>query len=342
MAGSDDFEEALAEALDVIDRVLAEEDVPLVRRPLKAAREFVRFCILQVRTEAGPEPTQPGGFLDYMDSEWFKVVYARTVAWYRSRYGEIMVGGSGRTVDACTMVLGTAFRMTVPLVTSRPATPGKTVWLHWPERVADDEDALAWIDRPPNFSAMPRGDGLKARRLANAIAGRLRSIHCGMTTVEAADPRVGELSDPIISHLGQAAAQIAEGGPIETRRAQWELRMACELSLKMLSQQRGGSFTETHDLYVLHDRLPAGKAPFDRTLLTRIPKWEAMAEWRYGGGPVVTVADAFSRYRATLQLVDGATEAAERKYCFHGANLEIRKAPYLHDDETTFQPRHTE
>lgn len=339
MAGAEDFEERLAESLDVIDRGLAEDDVALNSRALRAAQDFVRFCVMQVRTDSAAEPTEPGKFLDYMHSEWFKFIYARTVAWYRQRYGEIMVGNSDRKVAACTMVLGTPFRIEVPLVTSRPGTPGETVWLHYPSQVEKDEDALAWVTPAPNFTAMPRGDGMKARRLANEIAGILRSIHCGIATVSASDTRVAELRDPILPHLEQAAAQIATAKPVEMKRSQWELQMAGELSLKMLSQQRGGSFSETHDLFVLHDRLPFGKAPFRRALLSRIPNWQDMAEWRYGRGAAISAADAFSRYRATLQIVDGAVEAAYRKYRIHNASFEIRKAPFLHDDLSLYEPR---
>ena len=341
MAGPDEFEDALAESLDLIDRVLAENDVPLTSRPRRAAQNFVRFCVIEVETDTSTGPIEPGEFLDYMDSDWFKLIYARTFAWYRQRYGDSMSDRSDRTITGVTLVLGTPFRMKVPLVTTRPGKPGETIWMHYPAKVEDGEDSLSWVERAPNFAMLPRGDGMKARRLANGVAGALRSIYCGMFTVSTGDPRVSELRDPILPHLDQAAVQIVTGKPVEIKRAQWELQMACELSLKMLSQQRGGSFTETHDLYVLHDRLPPGKPHFPRALLSRIPNWEVMTEWRYGHGPNITIAEAFSRYRASLQVVDGLMNAADRKYRFHGASFEIRKAPYLHDDHTLFEPRPT-
>lgn len=335
----DGFEDILAEALDAVDRMLAEEGVLLRSRPLLAAKEFVRHCVLEVQTDRNIEPTAPGTFLEYMDSEWFRIVYARTVAWYREQYGSAMDEKSDRSAIACVLVRGTPFRMTVPLVTSRPGTPGETIWIHYPDRVETAEDALAWIDRAPNFATLSSGDGMKARRLADAVAGSLRSIHCGLATIGARDRRVGELRDPILPHLEQAAAQIASATPIEIRRAQWELQMACELSLKMLSQQRGGTFTETHDLHVLHDRLPPGRAPFARRLLSKIPNWSDMAEWRYGGGKPIGVAVAFSRYRAALEIVEGVVAAAYRKYRIHGASFEIRRAPFLHCDLDMFKPR---
>ena len=65
-----DFEDALGESLDVIDRELAKDEVPLRDRPLRAARDFVTYCVMQVAV--GEEITEPGKFLDYMASDWFK------------------------------------------------------------------------------------------------------------------------------------------------------------------------------------------------------------------------------------------------------------------------------
>lgn len=56
MASSDDLDDALAESLDVIDRVLAEDDVPLTSRPRRAAQDFVRFCVIEVKTDSAAGP----------------------------------------------------------------------------------------------------------------------------------------------------------------------------------------------------------------------------------------------------------------------------------------------
>lgn len=64
-----------------------------------------------------------------------------------------------------------------------------------------------------------------------------------------------------------------------------------------------------------------------------------MAEWRYGGGPPITIADLFSRYRTTLKIVVAIAGACARKYRIGGSTIEIRRAPFLHDDPDMFLPR---
>ncbi len=331
MAAPTEFDTALGEALDLIDRELAEAEFELKNRPLTAARHFVTYFVRKIATDPDRREVEPGEFMDYADSEWFKLIYARTVAWYRGRYGAAMGGESGAAVEGVVLVLGTPFLMRVPLVTKRTGTPGETIWVCFPDQVEHDEDALAWIERGPNIATLPRGDGMKARRLAEEIAGTLRAIQMRIGVVETPTPSVGEFRDAIMPYLGRAAVQIAQARPETLKHAHWDMQMACETAFKMLAQQRSGSHPNSHDLYHLLDRL-AGDKPFARQRLSMIPRWEKMAEWRYGRGDPVNIAETFSRYRATLRIVRALAEAAGRVLSLGGARIEVGPAPYLHRD----------
>ncbi len=339
MNGRPGFEDALGESLDLIDRDLAKSGLPLRDRPLRAAQDFVRFFILKVAV--GEEEFEPGTFLDYAGSDWFKVIYARTRAWYTARYGDVVTANSDQTVTGCILVLDTPFAMRIPVVTKRPGKPGETIWICFPREVEEGEDALDWIVAGPNIHELPRSDGLKARRLAIEIAGAVRAIVTSIMVIELPTDRISGLRDAILPHLDRAAAMIARDRPEERKHAQWDLQMACELALKLLAEQRAGTFLETHDLYHLYDNLPPGPSPFKRASLHNIPNWEKMAEWRYGGGDPVTVTEAFSRYRTTLKIVQGVADAAHRKIRIGGGRLEIRRAPFLHEDPGMYLPRPT-
>lgn len=332
-----DFEDALGESLDVIDRELAKDEVPLRDRPLRAARDFVTYCVMQVAV--GEEITEPGKFLDYMASDWFKAIYARTIGWYTARYGQALKSGSGKSHTGCTLVLDTPFAMRIPVVTKRPGQPGETIWVCFPKQVEDDEDPLEWIVDGPNVRELPRSDGLKARRQAIEIANAVRAIVTSIMAIELPTTRVEGMRDAILPHLDRAASLIARDRPEERKHAQWDLQMACELALKLLSEQRSGSFKESHDLYHLYDSLPDGPSPFKRTVLRGIPNWQLMAEWRYGGGPAISTAQAFARYRTALRVVAGVGAVAEHKLRFGGARIEIKRAPYLHEDPEMYLPR---
>ena len=332
-----DFEDALGESLDVIDRGLAKDEVPLRDRPLRAARDFVTYCVMQVAV--GEEITESGKFLDYMASDWFKAIHARTVAWYTARYGEAVKSGSDKSHTGCILVLDTPFAMRIPVVTKRPGQPGETIWVCFPKQVADDEDPLDWIVDGPNVRDLPRSDCLKARRQAIEIANAVRAIVTSIMAIELPTTRVEGMRNAILPHLDRAASLIARARPEERKLAQWDLQMACELALKLLAEQRSGSFKESHDLYHLYDSLPDGPSPIKRTVLRGIPNWQLMAEWRYGGGPALSTAQAFAHYRTALKVVVGVGAVAEYKLRFAGARIEIKRAPYLHEDPEMYLPR---
>ncbi|GHC97300.1 hypothetical protein GCM10019060_28000 [Novosphingobium pokkalii] len=66
-----------------------------------------------------------------------------------------------------------------------------------------------------------------------------------------------------------------------------------------------------------------------------------MAEWRYGKGPPISLADALSCYRSTLKIVRAIADAADHKLHIGGASIELKLAPYLHEDPDMYLPRGT-
>ena len=153
---------------------------------------------------------------------------AMTMKQLCERYGSAM-DRDERGFAGCVPILGTAFLLRVPIITKRPGTPGETIWICYPDKIEDDEDALEWLEQGPNIGSLPKGDGLKARRLANEVATLLRGIRVNLATVEKTDSRVWQLRDQILNHLEGAAEKIVRGKPEDLKHAQWDMQMACEL-----------------------------------------------------------------------------------------------------------------
>ena len=199
-------------------------------------------------------------------------------------------------------VFGTPFTLEIPIAVRTPGKPGKTMWLQFPDQILADEDSLSWLQNGPMLATAPRSDALKARRLANEVAGALRFISANLMGAEATE-RLDELRTGILSHLERAGEQIVGAEVDALKRAHWDIQMACEHALKALSQQRSGAFKETHDLFHLYDIMPGDPPAFSRNHLSKLPNWERMAELRYGRGARVTVEQAFRAYRAALKIV---------------------------------------
>ncbi|MGY0709590.1 hypothetical protein [Azospirillum argentinense] len=328
MDDSESFRDILNKALSMIDSILAQENRALHERPLIASIEFVSLCIEKVRYKDQDE-FEPGEFADYLDSDWFKAIFLKTQSWYSSRYGEAINTSRDSGIEGVTVIYNTPFLLKIPTTTVEAGTPGETVWICFHDALQPEEDVLGWIVNGPNLSAASKSDGIKLRRLSVEVANRLRSIKIHLMEITETDARVAEFRREIIPHLERAAQQIVRGKATDYKRAHWDIQMACEFAFKLLSQQRSGSFQQTHDLFFLYDHMPGDALPLKRTHLSKVPSWERMAEWRYGGGPIVSLDETFRCYRAALQIIDETLAAAKRRFRFGKAKFHTRKPPWM-------------
>lgn len=330
MSDSHSLEEAIKEWLDPIDRMLADTGVPPQQRPLHAASEFVDAAITHVSEDGDPEGVEPGSLSTYAASKWFRIIFKHVREWYVARYGAAM-DKPDRAIDATVLVLGTPFSMRVPVTTTEPGAPGETFWLCFHDAIRDYENPLGWIKTPPNWEALPNRDLSKARSEATAVATHIRSIRIQLMQMDADDPQAADLRDGILPHLEAAARALATGTPEHVKAAHWDMQMACERALKCLAQQRAGTFQETHDLFLLYDRMPETPPGFKRTELGKLPRWERMVDIRYGSGPPVTLRDAYRSYRATLRIVDGSAACLKFRVRMGSAKFLLKRPPWMED-----------
>jgi hypothetical protein len=322
------LEEAMAEALGPIDQSLAKSGMVLHLRPMQAATKFVELFVVEV--DDG-EKKPPGGLMDFAKTRWFRVIYKNTEQWYRNRFGDAMDAGCTDGRLAMTLILDTPYLLKVPMTTKEPGVPGESFWLCYHDEVQEDENALDWLQQGPIIGSLAASDVKAAHRLATEIATKLRSIHIALLGMNGDEPKCIELRDGILPNLESAARHLAAATPEEIRLAHWDMQMACELALKCLAQQRSGSFKETHDLFYLYDNMPDTPLPFARTDLSKLPNWERMVEYRYGGGRLVSMRQAFRAYRATLNIVAEATRALKRSFQLGKAKFHLKRPPWLGD-----------
>lgn len=328
------LEDAMAKELDIIDRLLAHRGMPLHQRPMHAAIEFVELCILEVKDGKDPESKPPGKFTDFATERWFRIIHKIAVDWYREHFGDAMDAGRLEGTSAVVLVRDTPYLVKVPMTTTEAGKPGKTFWLCYHNGVLADEDVLAWIQSGPNFANLDPKDTKAAHSVTKDVSSKLRSIYTALMGVSAADKAVSELREGILPNLERAAHHLAKGDDENRKIAYWDMQMACELSLKCLAQQRSGAFRETHDLFLLYDNMPDGIPLFARTELSKLPNWEKMVDIRYGGGPPISVRNAFRSYQATLEIVKATTNSMKRMR-LGKAKFELQKPPWMraYDDD---------
>lgn len=317
----------MSESLDVIDRMLAQGGIALHARPMQAAIEFVRLCITKV--DEGDGEKAPGKFPDYLTSRWFQTIYKNTDQWYQDRFGSAMKAGRSEERDGATLIRDTPYLVKIPTTTTEPGEAGQSFWLCYHDAVRSDEDVLAWVQHGPNFTVFGPKDTKSARAVTEQIATKLRSIHISLIEMAGKDTKLGELREGIMPNLERAARHLVAGTTEDFRIGHWDMQMACELAMKCLAQERAGAFKETHDLFLLYDTMPEAFPPFARTELSKLPNWEKMANLRYGGGPAISVRQAFRAYRATLTIVDATLGALKRPYRIGKAKFHLKRPPWV-------------
>ncbi len=319
--------EAIEQVLPDIDRYFADQDVPVTERPLQAAIVFTTNFVLAVQDQGDPS-TPPGAPGDFVVSRWFAMLYADVAAWYEKRFPGVMGQQHDDRISGVVMIAGTAFSIRVPAVRMRPGNSEDTIWISFPDGLRDGEHALDWIETPPDFTTLPPRERSEAEDATTAVAGTLRFIRTGLLAVRDGDAKLDGMKGGIMPRLKRAAELLLDRDSRAVQYAYWELQLACEMALKSLSQQRTGTFRETHDLFLLYDDLGSQPPDFSRDLLKRLPRSGEMSQLRYGQGTRQSRAECVSCYRNALAVVAGSVRSMER-LGIGAAEFEIGRLPWM-------------
>lgn len=330
MTDEESIASAIAERLPALDSILASEEISLDERPFRAALYFAQFFVLEIRDgdrQWTPDLESP----DFVAEKWFRALYQEIESWYRNRYGAALEQSPPTVVNGFVLIWGTPFALKVPVTVTTPGRPGKTVWVSFPDSVLENENPASWLVAPPNLSAMSDFEQEEVVVQCKEIASLLRSIRVKMMGITGNSVVQGFING-VRLHVEVASEHVVReqrGGA--TPRAYWELQMACECAYKALAQGRGGSFRETHDLFLLHDDVESYGLAVSRELLKKLPRWKTMVELRYGQVADPAIASFYEAYKTMLQVVD-AVLAPIVIFGVGKASFEISKAPWLSEE----------
>jgi hypothetical protein len=328
MTATNKLFETLEHALPTIDDCLSAANLPPARRPLLATIEFIQCFIEEVSEDGGKAIQTIREAKDFVKAPWFAMLYGRIEVWYRDRYGAALNDPTSDCLRGLVAILGAPFAIEVPRAVMRPDKPGETAWFSFPDWVLENEKSAGWIVGPPNLDKLDANTRASTEKLSTEVAGSLRCINSNLTGVKVSDEKMRGLTAGILPALEHAVELILKQDRASLQRAYWELQITCEFALKALQQQKCGRFTETHDLFVLWDRVPAPGPAFSRDTLKAIPRWEEMISLRYGQGAREDITEWFGCYRATLKVVIGSVKTMNRLH-LGGAQFLIARPPWI-------------
>ena len=168
---------AFAEWLEAFDELLAQQDVPLHERPLRAAVLLARYAVVQASEHGVEEPVDEHvGLGDLIQKRWFGSLVRMSEGWYARIAGPAALRPPESTAVGAVMHRGAILLIQVPLVLTQSAEVAYQQWIGFPDHVADGEDVLGWVQ-----PALER-DKIRSEELAalsvkvRKVAGSLRYI----------------------------------------------------------------------------------------------------------------------------------------------------------------------
>jgi hypothetical protein len=317
----DEFKEFIHKLLPDIDQYLSDLQVPPKQRLLRAGIIIVKDFVISVSGDANKE--------DYSDKPWFAILYYHIENWYRDHYGTLLDENKSGFARGVIIVRDLPVELKVPLTRGEVETHDKTAWLYFPIEVHPIEEPLKWLVGGPRLDKLSTDALDKVRSDAARIATALRSVWQFTNGVEPSDTIIDGFLGGILAEMESAAAQILRNESKVIGNALWSMQMACERVLKAFSQQRVGSFRETHDLFVLFDDAASQGLVADRLLLKTLPRVDDAVSARYGLGSAMAIAESVDAYKAALSLIVTVAKALHRRISFAEAGILFSKPPWL-------------
>ncbi len=293
--------------LVLFDAELLHAGLPPSQRPLQALLMLFREGAVEVRSGDDPiegmeRPTE------HLEKLWFRILYDAVEYWYRERYGaHAMSAGGTAPLTGAVMIHGAPFVLSVPANRSKVETVGETCWMYFEESLGEGEDATSWIVNGPDLSKLDETTRSGVAAEAAHAANVLRCVEFRrMTFNSEGDHEVRKLVQSTLTYLGQAAERMASFRSPQIGPAWFDLQMANEAALKAVIRVRSGTQPKIHPLSDLLERAGKHGVSFDASRVCGWPSFNEISDWRYGQGNPRGIADLYSAYRLTLDIVEAS------------------------------------
>ena len=309
---SGEVDPALAEWLEAFDGLLAQQDVPLHERPLRAAVLVARHAVVQA-SEHGVEETVDDqvGLGDLIEKRWFGSLVRMCEGWHARIVGPAALRPPESTAVGAVLHRGAVRLIQVPLVLKRSAEVAYQQWIAFPDHVENDEDVLGWV-QPALEREKIRPEELAALSVnVRKVAGSLRYLASRARNASKGSEELAGLLAGGVRNLQTFAHFAVVGDRPERQKAWWELQMANECFLKALCLQKGrpGGYRKTHSLQELVRDARRHGLVFEAARLTKWPCPKEIGDFRYATGRRVSSGELLSAYGLTLDVCEAVASS---------------------------------
>ena len=296
--------------------MLAEDQVPLDRRPLRAAMFFAEELVTDVSGGTKKDP---------IGQPWFDAIHFEVVRWYAMRYSEAIDRNADGSSRGVVLLRGAPLSLSFPLAVVVPGSESSNRRVYFPTRLRDDEKPLAFLDAKVSVRRFTKAERAKLADDISSVIQDTRELNQALRFATLSN-KGQQLASRAMWTVQHAVESIVAGTPDRLALAVWELNLPAELSLKVFLHAQGVLPRKTHVVRSLYkEAVKVGLTPFDSSALARFPSKRNAIRFRYGEKAAPSAMSVVALYRTSLSLALHAAAQCKRAFSFqHDAWIEVR------------------
>ena len=147
--------------LELFDSSLAQDNIPLLARPLQSAMWLVRDGIEKLPFGDSKE--------EFFDKEWFAALVIAVREWYQDRYGAATFEPVHDTLSGVVLMHGTPVKIEARVTVAKVEVEGETSWIIFPDAIHESESLKSFFPTRPNLNALSTNDRAELEKRVASI-----------------------------------------------------------------------------------------------------------------------------------------------------------------------------
>lgn len=316
---ANELKDHINEYMPHIDKVLAEQNIPIGKRFFIAGKLFVETAIQDSSFQSNEE---------LLESEaYHECILPLFYDWYYEKYGDLVNLVVKNMYSGLALAYGQPVKLNIPATTNEVVEEGILAKMTFPDHLQDSENLDDLIEPKFQFSNMEEGAASEFRSQIEEVVALTRSINLDVNLASNITRPASDMAHGIWSHFEKGISDILSLKNEQASIACWEFHLAIEKSIKVLIYLKSGSSKHGHNLNDLITYLKKFENDVDSSDLAGLPSDKDAIKLRYAE-MIKTPIDAFEYYLIALRFVGDIVSRLEHEISIKNASFTLKAAPW--------------
>lgn len=316
---TNELKDHINEHMPHIDKILAEQNIPIHKRFFIAGKLFVETAIQDSSFQSNEE---------LLESEAYReCILPLFNDWYYEKYGDLAKGLANDVYSGVVLAYGQPVKLNIPATTNEVVEEGKLAKMTFPDHLQESENLEDLIEPKFKLSNMEESSVSKLRSQVEKVVALTRSINLDLNMASNITQPAYDMAQGIWSHFEKGIRDILSLKSELASIACWEFHLAIEKSIKVLIHSKSGSSKHGHNLDDLIAHLSKFESGVDSSGLAGLPSDKDAIKLRYAE-MIKTPIDAFEYYLIALEFVGDIVSRLEHEIGIKNASITLKRAPW--------------